>query len=270
MSSVHAKTPLSVFIISLDEEDRIGRTIDSVIDWVDEVIVVDSGSKDRTVEIAEAKGAKVFHNPWAGYGRQKRFAEDCCTNTWLLNLDADEVLTPELAEEIRFHFNPLPELDVYRVHIADVFPHEESPKRWAYGYWQYRLYDRTKGRFSESPVHDTVRPLKEAKIGSLKGKVSHYSQRSIHWVVEKMNRYSDMQVRDLMQRGRHIHPLRLSYEYGLSFFKSYFLRRGFLYGWWGLINARNYAFSRHLRLAKLYEYELLIKAGKRERPSIKG
>ena len=254
--------PISVFIITLNEEDRIEMAISSVIDWVDEVIVIDSGSTDRTVELAEGCGAKVVFNPWPGYGLQKRHGEDLCRNDWLLNIDADEVVSQELRDEITNIFAKGPQSDIYKVEILDVFAHEEHPKSWAYGYWQYRLYHRSKGRFSESTVHDTVRPYPDAKIARLQKKMEHHSIRSIQWSVEKMNRYSDMQRDDMIKRGRHISPWRLVFEFPVSFLKSYLLRQGFRYGFWGIVIAHNYAYSRFLRVAKLYEYELLQRAQK--------
>ncbi|WP_316858418.1 glycosyltransferase family 2 protein [uncultured Cohaesibacter sp.] len=252
-----SRPPVSAFIIAQDEEDRILSAINSVKDWVDEVIVVDSGSKDRTVSVAEAAGAKVFFNAWKGYGEQKRFAEDQCRNQWLLNIDADEEISPELADEIRTLFAPSPRKDIYEVHIVDVYPHETKSRKWAYGNWQYRLYDRTKGRFSPSTVHDTVRPDAGATTAKLKGKVNHRSLRSIQFTVEKLNRYSDMQVQDGVSRGRKISPFRLLVEFPFSFLKSYLIRRSCLYGWWGLVVATNYAYSRFVRIAKFYEQQLI-------------
>ena len=131
-----ARLPLSVFIIARDEADRIAQTIRSVRDWVDEVIVVDSGSVDATVAVAEAEGARVVFNAWPGYGPQKRFGEDQCRNDWLFNLDADEVVTPGLADEIRALMGSGGHLaaDGWRVMIRDVYAHEDEPASWAYGY----------------------------------------------------------------------------------------------------------------------------------------
>ena len=98
------RLPISCFIIAKDEADRIGRTIESVQPWVNEVIVVDSGSTDDTMAVATRAGARAISNAWPGFGQQKRFAEDQCTNDWLLNIDADEVVTPELCREIEALF----------------------------------------------------------------------------------------------------------------------------------------------------------------------
>ncbi|MTH99816.1 glycosyltransferase family 2 protein [Roseibium sp. RKSG952] len=253
------RLPLSVFIIAQDEADRISRPIESVRDWVDEVVVIDSGSRDDTRKIAESLGARVVHNDWAGYGPQKRFGEDQCRNDWLLNLDADEEVTPGLAAEIKARFadGSYRNADGWRVMIRDTFAHEHEPATWAYGYHQIRLYDRRKGRFSQSTVHDTVRPEAGAQIANLSGIMAHRSLKSLDFQVFKYNRYSNMQVEDMEMRGRSIPRLRLLTEFPLSFVKGYVFRRYWRYGWWGLILAMNYAHSRFLRVAKAYQTDLV-------------
>ena len=256
-NTTSVRLPISAFIICKNEADRIGIAIASVIDWVDEVIVVDSGSEDDTVARAEALGAKVLYHDWPGYGQQKRYAEDQCRHDWLLNIDADEEITPALRDEIIALFSGTPDADIYKMEILDLYAHETEARSFAYGYWQFRLYDRKLGRFSESPVHDTVRPLPDARLRKLKGKVNHRSVRSIHFSVEKMNRYSEMQRDDMIARGRAIPTWRLFTEFPVSFFKSYLLRQQFRYGIWGLVIAHNYAYSRFLRVAKMVEHQLL-------------
>src|SRR5918998_2158533 len=111
--------PVSVFIIAKNEADRIGDTIRAVRDLTDDLIVVDSGSTDGTQAVAETLGARVIHNAWPGYGPQKRFAEELCRHPWLLNLDADEVVPPDLAAEIRGLFmDGEPGRQAYRIRIA--------------------------------------------------------------------------------------------------------------------------------------------------------
>mgnify|MGYP000350869708 CR=1 FL=1 len=255
------RLPLSVFIIARNEADRISRPIESVKDWADEVIVIDSGSTDDTVTVAERLGARVVHHDWRGYGPQKRAGEDQCRNDWLLNLDADEEVTPELAAEIRAKFDDGSYLDAdgWRIMIRDMYAHESAPAPWAYGYHQIRLYDRRKGRFSDSTVHDTVRPQEGARIASLSGIMAHRSIRSLDFQVDKYNRYSGMQVEDMRARGRTLPRSRLLTEFPVSFLKAYFVRKYRKYGWWGLILSLNYAHARFLRVAKAYEAELLEK-----------
>ncbi|CTQ61957.1 glycosyltransferase family 2 protein [Roseibium album] len=256
------RLPLSAFIIARNEADRISRPIRSVIDWVDEVIVIDSGSTDDTIAVAEKLGARIVHKDWQGYGPQKRCGEDQCRNDWLLNLDADEEVTEDLATEIRAKFsdNSYRDADGWRIMIRDMYAHETEPAPWAYGYNQIRLYDRRKGRFSDSSVHDTVRPVDGATIANLSGIMAHRSIRSLDFQVGKYNRYSGMQVEDMRTRGRKLPRSRLLTEFPVSFFKAYFVRKYRKYGWWGFILSMNYAHARFLRVAKAYEAELL--AGK--------
>ncbi|WP_299484410.1 glycosyltransferase family 2 protein [uncultured Roseibium sp.] len=259
------RLPLSAFIISKNEADRIARPIQSVVDWVDEVIVVDSGSTDDTIAVAEGLGARVVHKEWEGYGPQKRYGEDQCRNDWLINLDADEEVTPELADEImtKFADRSYANADGWRIMIRDMYAHETAPAPWAYGYHQIRLYDRRKGRFSDSTVHDTVRPQEDARIDNLSGIMAHRSIRSLDFQVGKYNRYSGMQVEDMRARGRSLPRSRLLTEFPVSFFKAYFVRKYRKYGWWGFILSVNYAHARFLRVAKAYEADLLDKTSKR-------
>jgi glycosyltransferase involved in cell wall biosynthesis len=253
-----AAVPISAFIIALNEADRIGSAIRSVRAWADEVVVVDSGSTDGTQALAEELGARVVFNPWPGYGPQKRFAEDQCQHDWLFNLDADETVTPDLAEEIQaLVAQGPPKAAFWRIDIADAWPHEAAPARWAFRYRQIRLYDRREGRFADSTVHDTVRPPAGAEIRSLNGVMAHRSERSIAAAIAKANAYSDMQVTDMRAKGRQMPRWRLLTEFPLAFLKSYILRRSALYGWWGVVNSTTYAYGRFLRVAKSYEAQLL-------------
>ncbi|NVK35229.1 MAG: glycosyltransferase family 2 protein [Rhodobacteraceae bacterium] len=251
--------PLSVFIITKNEEDRIARAIESVSGIAAEIIVVDSGSTDSTVKVAEEAGARVIFNEWPGYGPQKRFGEDQCKHDWLLNIDADEALTPELVQELRelFESGRNTSADSWRIMIRDVFPHEEWPTPWAYGYHQIRLYRPDKGRFSASSVHDTVRPEPGSTTKVLQSPIAHRSIRSMTFQVDKYNRYSNMQVADMRARGRSVPKLRLLAEFPVAFFKGYVMRQYWRYGWWGFVLSMNFAHSRFLRIAKAYEADLM-------------
>jgi glycosyltransferase involved in cell wall biosynthesis len=249
-----APLPLSIFIIAQDEADRIGDTIRAVRGLTDDLVVVDSGSSDGTPAIAEALGARVIHRPWPGYGPQKRFAEDECRHIWLLNLDADEVVPPELKANIRALFaGGEPPLPAYRLGIAEIFPGESRPHPFAYTLWPVRLYRKDKGRYSPSLVHDRVELASGVKAARLPGVIHHFSVRSLGDQLDKLNRYSDQQAHDLEVRGVSIPTWRLYFEFPANFLKAYIGRRHFARGAYGFLTAMNYAISRHLRVAKHYE-----------------
>jgi glycosyltransferase involved in cell wall biosynthesis len=242
---------LSIFLIALNEADRIGRTLAAVRDLTDDLIVVDSGSTDDTVAIAKAHGARVIFNAWPGYGPQKRFAEDQCKHPWLLNLDGDEWVPPALADEIRAALaSGAPDVDGFTIPIAEVFPGEDEPHRFAYVLKPVRLYRRDKGRYPDSTVHDRVAFTGTPKIAKLKTAIHHFSVRSIGDQMRKLNDYTTEQAADLAKRGKHVPTWRLFVEFPVSFLKAYFLRRHILRGAYGLMTAMNYGFYRWLRVAK--------------------
>lgn len=249
--------PLSIFIITRDEADRIARTIEAVRALSDDILVVDSGSTDGTQAIAEGLGARVVFNPWPGYGPQKRFAEDLCHHDWLLNLDADEVVPADLATEIADLFSKgQPAADAYKLRIAEIFPGEPAPHRFAYALAPVRLYRKAKGRYSPSPVHDRVDLAPDARVARLKGTVHHYSVRSLGEQMDKLNGYSDAQADDLDRRNATLSVFRLVAEFPANFIKAYIGRRHALRGVYGFMTAMNYAFYRYLRVAKHWERRL--------------
>ena len=248
-------TLISAFLIAKDEEDRVEAAIESLKLVADEIILIDSGSSDRTCDIARDLGAKVIFNAWRGYGLQKRFGEDQCQHAWLLNLDADERLSPELISEIRA-LELGKNADAYRLLIRDRFPFEAKPKSWAYTYDPVRLYDSRAGRYSDHYVHDRVTMNPNAKIAELEGLVYHDSVLSISEAVAKINRYSSFQAETMHNEGRRPSGFRLIFEFPIAFFKGFFGRKYFRYGRWGLILSINYAYGRFTRLAKRYEIEL--------------
>lgn len=254
--------PLSIFIIALNEADRIGHTIAAVRSLSDDILVVDSGSTDGTQAVAESLGARVIFNPWPGYGQQKYFAEEQCRHDWLLNLDADEVLPSDLAAEIAALFQAgAPAADAYKIRIAEIFPGEKAPHRFAYALAPVRLYRKSKGRYSLSPVHDRVDLQPHTRVGKLKGTIHHFSVRSLGEQMEKLNAYSDAQAADLDARGETISIARLLAEFPANFIKAYIGRRHALRGLYGFMTAMNFAFYRYLRAAKHWERRLQRDAG---------
>ncbi|MFC0282648.1 glycosyltransferase family 2 protein [Camelimonas abortus] len=252
---------ISVFVIARDEADRIGPVLDAARRVSDDVIVIDSGSTDGTQEVARARGARVIHHDWPGYGMQKRFGEDQCRHDWVLNLDADEVMPDDLLREIRalFAAGP-PPCDAYRIRIAEMFPGEKAPHPLGFSLAPVRLYRRSAGRYSASPVHDRVELKPGTRVGRLKGVIHHFSVRSIGDQIAKLNRYTDMQADDLEARGVKVSAIRLLLEFPANFLKAYVVRRHALRGVYGFMTAMNFAFYRYLRVAKHMERRLAEKA----------
>jgi glycosyltransferase involved in cell wall biosynthesis len=253
MVCMDAQLPVSVFIIAKNEADRIGIAIRSVSGWVDEVIVIDSGSTDDTVAVSQSLGARVLYHEWPGYGLQKRFGEDQCRNRWLLNIDADEEITPALAEEIKALFRQgEPPLAGYSLRIRDLLPGETVLAPLAHTNYAVRLYNREKARFSDSPVHDTVQIATDA-TRLLDAPVLHRSFRSLAHALDKMNFYSGMQAQNLARKGLAFPMLRLICEFPVAFLKDYILRGYIFRGRRGFVNSVLYGFARFVRIAKYLE-----------------
>lgn len=251
------KLPISVTLITLNEADRIEQAIHSVRDWVDEVIVIDSGSQDGTQAVAEAAGARVIFNAWPGYGQQKRFAEDQAQNDWILNIDADERILAELRDEILSLFTSgTPAADGYFMAIHDRLYLTDQLSAYT-PYNPVRLYRKSRGRYSESPVHDRVIMQEGAKTTQLKGRVAHDSLRSFYHRIEKMNDYTEAQAADLLARGRKASRFRILTDFWTSFISGYFFRGYWRGGLMGFIYAMNFAYSRFLRQIKCYEQQVL-------------
>lgn len=246
--------PLSIFIIAKNEADRLPRVIEAVRHLSDDIVVVDSGSTDGTQAAARALGARVIEREWPGYGPQKRFAESQCRHNWVLNLDADEVVPPDLADEIAgLYASGEPGAEAYEIRIAEIFPGEAAPHPLAYALAPVRLYRRDRGTYSASPVHDRVDLQPGARVARLRGTVHHFSVRSIGDQIGKLNAYSDQQVADLAARGKSTTTVRVFLEFPIAFLKAYIGRRHAVRGTYGFITAMNFAFYRWLRVAKDFE-----------------
>lgn len=256
--------PVSVFVIAQNEADRLPRVLEAVSGLSDDIVLVDSGSTDGTQAVAAGFGARVFHNNWTGYGPQKRFAEEQCRHNWVLNLDADEVMPPDLVAEVRALFaGGEPPADAYELRIAEVFPGERKAHGWAYSLAPVRLYRLDRGRYNASPVHDRVDLQPGARVARLKGTIQHFSVRSLGDQLMKLNHYTNQQATDLIARSVHVPTWRLFLEFPAAFFKAYVMRRHFVRGIYGFMTAMNFAFYRWLRIAKAIERQRLDKGGSR-------
>lgn len=239
-------TGLSCCIITKNEALRIGDCIRAVSGLTDDIVVVDSGSTDDTMAIAESLGARVIHHDWPGYGPQKRYAEDCARHDWILNVDADEMVTPELAREIKALLESGPALSAYKFHIRNVYPHQSKPRLWADFHNYVRLYDRRVVRFRESTVHDTV-DTRDEIVGQLKGSVTHFSARSYAHIRHKLDSYHAAQAK-VLRKPSWVIWSRVPFEYPLTFIRYYLFRRHFTGGWDGVYSSHLAAATRTTRL----------------------
>jgi len=247
------KLPISCFIIAQDEADRIANTIESVIDIVDEVIVIDSGSTDGTQDLARQLGCKVFFNKWKGYGPQKRFGEDCAKNEWLLNLDADEYLSDQIKSEIlqifddnNNHYN------FFSMKVTPIYPNWKRPRIFSASHECVRLYNKRFGRFSNSPVHDSVE-TNNSKVFYFKNHIYHNSVRSFTHLIEKEESYIQLQSKTLKDKNKIFLFLRIFVEFPLAFIKYYFIRRHFTGALTGLVTSLILAYYRWKRVIVLFK-----------------
>lgn len=248
-----AKLPISVFVIAKDEAVRLPRCLAALQSWADEIILVDSGSTDRTVEVGEAYGAKVYHREWNGYGPQKRFAEQKCRYDWVLNVDADEVVTEALAGELRALFEKAsPQPDAYRLRILTVYPGRARPRLWANDYNVVRLYHRSIGSYSDDAVHDRV-CIGDHRARQLRAPIYHFTNISVLHAAQKAVSFAEFRAATSDDKSAAVLKVRLLYEFPLVFLKTYFGRRHFTGGWQGYYYALCIAFMRTTRLALMLE-----------------
>jgi len=237
---------LTCTLIVRNEVDRVERAIRSVEGLADEVLVVDSGSTDGTVELCERLGARVLFNPWTGFGPQKRFAEDHASHDWILNLDADEWLSEPLrAEMAALLESPLPSARAFRMRQRLVYPHRETPAPFASYHNYIRLYNRTTTRFRDSLAHDEVAPTGD--VVQLQGDMLHRSYRDVAHIITKTISYYQLQGKE-RKRLKADRYFRFLFEFPYQFLKYYLFRRHIFGGADGFVYAAALAMGRWARV----------------------
>ena len=244
------RIPLSVAIIALNAAGQIGPCLASVA-FADEIVVVDSGSTDGTQEIVRSHGGRVEHKDWMGFGRQKQHAVACARNDWVLCLDADERVTPELERSIRSA------MAGGRYHAWRVARRNRFLGRWlahgeGYPDWTLRLFQRAHAGWSNDEVHESV--LTTTEVGRLEGDLLHDSAEDVATYLAKQNRYSTLHAEALYKQGVRASYWRLAASPLMRFVKFYILRLGFLDGGPGLAHiviGCNNTFQKYLKLIEL-------------------
>ncbi len=250
------RPPVSAYIRTLNEERMIGEVVTAALAITREVVVVDSGSSDKTIEIARDAGARVIEHEWLGNGRQKRLAEDACQYDWLLDLDADEIVSPELASEIRALFETgEPPHKVYRTMLALVPPHGDPWLNFALQ-TRHKLYDRRAIRAPDHVAWDQFIIPAGMSVGRLRAPILHYAFTGAAQLMGKLNRNSSVRADALPPKTRGYLALRIVFGLPVYFLKKYILQQYVRGGLYGFSLALLSAHGRWLRDVKMYERQM--------------
>lgn len=244
---------LTVAIITLNEEKNLERTLKSVENFADEIVIVDSGSTDKTEEIAKKFGAKFIHQEWLGYGLQKNKAIELSTSDWILNIDADEEISPELSNKIKA-IKENSRYKVYKINFMSVC----FNKKIKYGGWsnsyRIRLFRKDSGCYNENSVHEEF--ITNSEVAKLNEYIYHHSYSNLADYFEKFNRYTTLGAIEYYkkQKKSSLTSILLSPIY--KFLKMYIIRLGFLDGVEGFLLATTssvYTMVKYYKLREIYK-----------------
>ncbi|MDG1701591.1 MAG: glycosyltransferase family 2 protein [Opitutae bacterium] len=259
---------LSVFYIIKNEEKRLPESLEKASQIADEIIVVDSGSTDRSIEIAESFGAKVSFKEWKGYAVQKAHAASLCKNNWLLNLDADEVLSDEVILSIKetLKSKDLEEYGGFEMRWKHVPPIEGHPLKYISDQYILRLYNKNKAGFKvEANSIEDRASIKQGKSSKLRGVVYHKCILSFDQLEKKYSLMSSDQAHYFFNKKRKISNLRLYLEFPLKFFKYFFVVGLCRNGWYGFSLSIVAAYRNFMRFAKARELQINQELEKKEK-----
>lgn len=242
---------LSVAMITMNEERILAKTLESVKGIADEIVIVDSGSTDKTEEIARRYGAKFYREVWKGYGSQRNSAIDKASGEWILNIDADEEISLELQKKILEIKKATREDSVFTINFTSVC----FGKKIKYGGWSnsyhIRLFKKDAGRFNENTVHETFETTEKVQI--LKEEIYHHSYSTLTDYFTKFNRYTTEGAIEYYKRGKKCNIFQLVFNPLFKFLRMYLLRLGFLDGKEGFLLACTSSLYTMVKYYKLYE-----------------
>lgn len=243
---------LTVTVITRDESAHIGAALESVA-WADEIVVVDSRSTDDTVAIARKYTTRVEERDWPGYSAQKNYAAQIASNDWILSLDADERVTPALADEIRRILSDAPTARGYRVpRVTSYLGRWIRSTDW-YPDYQLRLYDRRAGTWNGRQVHESV--TLQGTPGLLHYELQHYAYRDISDHLATIDRYTTLAAEQWLAEGRRTNGFEMFVHPRLAFLRNYLLRGGITEGAAGLLISKMNSYYVFLKFAKLWELQ---------------
>jgi len=243
------RAPLSAVLITRNAAAVLDSCLESLA-FADEMLVIDSGSSDGTAAIAARRGARLVQKEWLGFGRQKQFAVDQAKNDWVLCLDADERVSPELAASIQQAL-AAPVSPVYRMARRNRFLGQWLSHGEGYPDWSPRLFNRLNARWSDDLVHEKV--IYAHTPGTLSGDLMHDSSDDLAAYLDRQNRYTTLAARQAYELGKTSTVFHLLASPVVRFFKFYILRLGFLDGVPGLLHISIGCMNSYLKYAKLIE-----------------
>lgn len=244
-----SRQPLSVAIITLNAATQLEACLQSAR-FGDEIVVVDSGSSDGTQALAQRHGARVVHQDWLGFGPQKQFAIETASHEWVLCLDADERVTPELQAAIENALKD-PSTAAFRFARCNRFLGRYLRHGEGYPDWSLRLFDRRQARWSDDAVHEKV--ITQGRIGELPGDLLHDSAESLASYLTKQNRYTTLAADTAFATGKRAGFGRIAFSPLLRFIKFYFIRQGFRDGLPGLIHIVIGCCNSFMKYSKIFE-----------------
>jgi glycosyltransferase involved in cell wall biosynthesis len=246
-----SRAALSVVLITLDCADTLAHCLDSVA-WAEEIVIADSGSVDGTVELARSRGARVVHQAWLGFGKQKQFAVEQATHDWVLCLDTDERVTPALRASIEQALSD-PSQHAYEFPRCNRFLGRYLRHGEGYPDLSLRLFHRSHARWSEDVVHEKVITL--GTVGRLEGDLLHESAETLDSYLAKQNRYTTLAAEELVGQGGGVSRLQMLLSPLFRFVKFYVFRLGFLDGLPGLVHIAIGCFNSFCKYAKMIEIQ---------------
>lgn len=241
---------LSAVIITRDEEANIGRCLDA-LGFADERVVVDSGSTDRTLEICRRHHCMLIRTDWKGYGRNKQLAVDSASNDWVLSIDADEEVSPELAGEIEEVLSADSVMSGYRIRWLSCYLGKWIRHSGWNRQYKIKLFDRTKGGFTDDLLHERVNLT--GRIGRLKNVLRHYTYPDLETVIRKGRTYAEMASEAMYSKGKRSSITNAYLHATWSYIKTFFFNLGFLDGAVGHALATSQAYFVFLKYLKLWE-----------------
>ena len=244
---------ISVIIITLNEENNIGRCLNSIRDIADEIVVVDSLSTDNTEKICSEYDVRFVKQKWLGFSDQKNFANSLSSNDWIFSIDADEVVSPKLKDSI---------LKLKEDNITDnqVFTLNRLTNycgKWIYHCGWYpdrkiRIWNKKSGQW-DGTIHETIKFSQDISLHNLDGNLLHYSYKNIADHVAIANKYTTLVAAEYKKKGKKYNFVKLVFSPFYAFFRDYFFRGGFLDGKAGYTICKINAFSTYLKYIKLWE-----------------